>query len=98
MHVNREKKNLISSVLKYLEDFKSSNIQNSNKRRSLSFGPVQSFINAVNKPAKEAFIGGLCQSFHCKVCLKIQTGKFIYPGEVTKSNFRSKSLRNEYKQ
>lgn len=38
----------------------------------------------MNKPAEEAFIGGLCQSFHCKVCLKTQTGKFIYSGKVIK--------------
>lgn len=84
MHVNRVKKKVWSAALKYLKDFKSSNIQNSNERRSLSFGPVQSFVNAVNKPAEEALVGGFCQSFHCKVCLEMQTGTFIYPGEVIK--------------
>lgn len=53
----------------YLKNLKSSDVQDPNEGGPLPFGPVQSFIDAVNEPAEEPLIGSFCQSFYCKICL-----------------------------
>lgn len=68
---NKKKEEKEEEGEEYLKNFKSSNIQDSNERCSLTFGPVQSFIDAMNEPAKEPLVGSFCQCFYCKICLQL---------------------------
>lgn len=61
-----------------LKNLKSSDIQDSDERRPLPFGPVQSFIDTVNQPAEEPLVGSFCQSFYCKVCLELDNIDLLF--------------------
>lgn len=54
----------------YLEYFKTGNVQDADEGGTLPFGPVQSFVDAVDEPAEQTFIRGFRQSLHSKVSLE----------------------------
>ena len=58
------------TLLLYLEDLKSSNIQDSNERCALALGPVQSFVDPGYQPLEEALIHGLTDSLDCVLHLQ----------------------------
>ena len=67
----------MTNNLTYLEDFKSSNIQDSNKGCTLTLGPIQRFVDPYNQPTKHTFIYGFTDCFNRKFNLKrwcIETG------------------------
>lgn len=54
----------------YLENLKTCNVQDADEGGTLSFGPVQSSVNAMNQPAEQTLVCGFSQSLHSKVRLE----------------------------
>lgn len=56
-----------------LEDFKSSNVKDSNEGGSLSLSAVQSPVDPVNQPSEQTLVCGLGQRLDGKVSLQERT-------------------------
>ena len=54
----------------HLKDLKTSNIQDTDERRPLAFGSVQSLVDAVDQPAEQTLICCLGQGFNSEVSLR----------------------------
>ena len=68
-----------------LENLKTSNVQNADEGGSLSFGSVQSFVNAMDQPAEQTLICCFSQGLNSKVSL--EEGR---RGRVGKKNIEQK--------
>ena len=68
-----------------LENLKTSNVQDANEGCPLSFGSVQSFVNAMDQPAEQTLICGFSQGLNSKVSLEGETGERslkVFKGEI----------------
>lgn len=60
-----------------LEDFKPSDIQDSNEGGSLSLSAVQSSVDPVNQPSEQTLVRGLGQRLNGKVSLREKDTQII---------------------
>lgn len=64
-----------------LEDFKASDIQDSDEGGSLSLSAVQSSVDPVNQPSEQTLVCGLGQRLNGKVSLQERT-PMVVPAET----------------
>lgn len=47
------------AMIRYLEDFKASNIQDADKGDTLTLGPIERLVDSSHEPSEETLIDGL---------------------------------------